>query len=52
MNSYDVIIFHFTNTHPPIKHIQNVTLSLYIYFGWFMGWEVGGGGVGGDFMGG
>ena len=39
-NSYDVVIFHFKNTHPPIKHIQSVTLSLYIYFGWFMGWVV------------
>ena len=29
------------NTHPPIKHIQSVTLSLYIYFGWFMEWVVG-----------
>ena len=37
MNNYDVIIFHFMDTHPPIKHIQSVTLSLYIYFGWFMG---------------
>ena len=50
MNSYDVVIFHFMNTHPPIKHIQSVTLSLYIYFGWFMGWVVcggmGGSGVG------
>ena len=25
------------NTHPPIEHIQSVTLSLYIYFGCFMG---------------
>ena len=40
MNSYDVIIFHFMNTHPPIKHIQSVTLSLYICFGGFMGWVV------------
>ena len=40
LNSYDVIIFHFMNTHPPIEHIQSVTLSLYIYFGWFMGWMV------------
>ena len=39
------------NTHPPIEHIQSVTLSLYIYFGWFMGWEVGGDGVIGGFMG-
>ena len=22
--SYDVVIFHFMNTHPPIKHIQSV----------------------------
>ena len=50
MNSYDVI-FHFMNTHPPIKHTQSVTLSLYIYFGWFMGWVVGGGGMVGGFMG-
>ena len=41
MNSCDVIIFHFMNTHPPIKHIQSVTLSLYIYFGWFIAWVVG-----------
>ena len=33
------------NTHPSIKHIQRVTLSLYTYFGWFMGWEVNGGQV-------
>ena len=44
MNSYDVIIFHFMNT-------PSVTLSLYIYFGWFMGWEVGGDGVVGGFIG-
>ena len=50
MNSYDVIIIHFMNTHPPIEHIQNVTLSLYIYFGWFIGWEVGGDGVVGLFL--
>ena len=31
MNSYNVKTFHFMNTHPPIKHIQNVTLLLYIY---------------------
>ena len=42
----------FMNTHhPPIEHIQNVTLSLYIYFRWFMGWVVDGGGVVGGFMG-
>ena len=42
-NSYDVVIFYFMNIHPPIKHIQSVTLSLYIYFGWLMvGWVVGG----------
>ena len=40
------------NTHPPIEPIQSVTLSLYIYFGWFMGWEVGFDGVVGGFMGG
>ena len=40
MNSYNVKTFHFMNTHPPIKHIQSVTLSPYIYFGWFMGWMV------------
>ena len=33
------------NTHPPIKYIQSVTLPLYIYFGRFMGWEVGGDGM-------
>ena len=31
MNSYNVKTFHFMNTHPPIKHIQGVTLLLYIY---------------------
>ena len=31
MNSYSVKTFHFMNTHPPIKHIQNVTLLLYIH---------------------
>ena len=45
------MIFHFMNTHPPIEHIQSVTLSLYIYFGWFMGREVGGDGVVGGFIG-
>ena len=40
MNSYNVKTFHFMNTHPPIKHIQSVTLSLLIYFGWLMGWVV------------
>ena len=38
------------NTHPPIKHIQSVTLLLYIYFGWLMGWEVGGDQVVGGFI--
>ena len=51
MNSYNVKIFNFMNTHPPIEHIQSVTLSLYIYFGWFMGWVVDGGWVVGGFMG-
>ena len=51
MNNYNVKRFHFMNTHPPIKHIQSVTLSLYMYFGWFMGWEVGGDGVAEGFMG-
>ena len=49
-NSYDVVIFHFMNTHPPIKHIQSVTLSIYINFGWLMRWVVGGDGVVGGFM--
>ena len=44
------------NTHPPIEHIQSVTLSLYIYFGGLMGWVVVGwlecSWVGGDGMGG
>ena len=40
MNSYNVKIFNFMNTHPPIKHIQSVTLSLYIYIGGFMEWVV------------
>ena len=52
MNSYNVKIFNCINTHPPpIKHIQSVTLSLYIYFGWFMGWVVDGGGMVGGLMG-
>ena len=29
--SYNVKTFHFMDTHPPIKHIQSVTLLLYIY---------------------
>ena len=48
MNSYNVEIFNFMNTHPPIKHIQSVTLTLHIL------WRVhgvGGGGVVGVFMG-
>ena len=49
MNSYDVI-FHFMNTHTPIEHIQCHSV-LYIYFGWFMGWKVGGDGVVGGFIG-
>ena len=43
MNSYNVKIFNFMNTHPPIEHIQSVTLSLYTYFGGFMGLVVVGG---------
>ena len=39
------------NIHQPIEHIQSVTLSLYIYLGCFMGWEVGGDGVVGGFIG-
>ena len=31
MNSYNVKRFNFMNTHPPIKHIQSVTLLLYMY---------------------
>ena len=31
MNSYNVKRFNFMNTHPPIKHIQSVTLLLYLY---------------------
>ena len=50
MKGYNVKIFNFMNTHPPIKHIQSVTLSLCIYCGWFMGWVVDGGGVVGGFM--
>ena len=30
MNSYNVKRFNFMNTHAPIKHIQSVTLLLYI----------------------
>ena len=31
MNSYNVKRFNSMNTHPPIKHIQSVTLLLYLY---------------------
>ena len=31
MNIYNVKRFNFMNTQPPIKHIQSVTLLLYIY---------------------
>ena len=31
MNNYNVKRFNFMDTHPPIKHIQSVTLLLYIY---------------------
>ena len=31
MNSYNVERFNFMNTYQPIKHIQSVTLLLYIY---------------------
>ena len=51
MNSYNVKTFYFMNTHLPIKHIQSVTLSLNIYFGWLMGWVVGGDRMVGGFMG-
>ena len=51
MDSFDVIIFHFMNTHLPIEHIQSVTLALFSYFGWFMGLVMDGGGVVGGFMG-
>ena len=30
MNNYNVKRFNFMNSHPPIKHIQSVTLLLYI----------------------
>ena len=40
MNSYNVKRFNFMNTHPPIKHIQSVTLSLSRCFEGFMGWVV------------
>ena len=30
-NSYNVEIFHFMNTHPPIQHTESVTMSLYTY---------------------
>ena len=30
-NSYNVKIFHFMNTHPPIQHTESVTLSLHTY---------------------
>ena len=30
MNSYSVKTFHFMNTHPPIKHIQSVTITVHI----------------------
>ena len=44
MNSYDVIIFHFMNTHPPIKNIQSVTILWMVH-------GVGGDGVVEGFMG-
>ena len=31
LNNYNVKRFNFMNAHPPIKHIQSVTLLLYIY---------------------
>ena len=31
MNSYNIKRFNFMNTHPPIHHIESVTLLLYIY---------------------
>ena len=40
MNSYNIKIFNFMNTHPPTHQISKVSLSLYIYFGGFMGWVV------------
>ena len=30
MNSYNVKRFNFMNTHPPIKHIQSVTITVHI----------------------
>ena len=63
MNSYDVI-FHFMNTHPPIKHIQSVTVTIHVLWmvhgvcggWWWDGWRVHGvgewvvGWVVGEFM--
>ena len=52
-NSYDVVIFHFMNTHRPIEHIQSHSVTIHILWmahgvggdgkvGGFMGWGVGG----------
>ena len=50
--SYNVKIFNFMKTHVPTHQTYpSVTLSLHIYFGWFMGWVVDGGGVVRGFMG-
>ena len=41
MNSYNVKIFNFMKKHLPIhRTYPKRTLSLYIYFGGFMGWVV------------
>ena len=52
MNSYNVKTFHFMKTHPPIKYIQSVTVTIHILWmvhgvggavmvGGFMGWVSG-----------
>ena len=40
MNSYNVKIFNFMSTHPPTHQLNISKVSLYIYFGGFMGWVV------------
>ena len=47
-NSYDVVIFHFMNTHQPIEHIQCHSVTIYILW---MAHGVGGDGMVGGFMG-
>ena len=48
MNSYNVKISNFMNTHPPIKHIQCHSVTIHILW---RAHGVGGGGVVGGFIG-